>query len=43
MKEIHNVGFPCTSCGAYYKNIAGIKGLESFDSGNGVCRFLDSK
>ncbi len=43
MKEIHNVGFPCTSCGAYCKNIAGIKGLESFDLGNGVCRFLDSK
>ena len=42
MKEIHNTGFPCTSCGACCKNIAGIKELESFDLGNGVCRFLDS-
>ncbi|AQQ60520.1 flagellin N-methylase [Helicobacter bilis] len=42
MKEIHNTGFPCTSCGACCKNIAGIKELESYDLGNGVCRFLDS-
>lgn len=42
MKEIHNTGFPCTSCGACCKNIAGIKELESYDLGNGVCRFLES-
>ncbi len=33
--------FPCTSCGACCKNIKGIKELESFDLGNGICKHLD--
>lgn len=32
--------FPCTKCGACCKNISGIKELESYDLGNGVCRHL---
>lgn len=35
--------FPCTKCGACCKNIAGIKELESYDLGNGVCKHLDTQ
>lgn len=33
--------FPCTKCGACCKNISGIKELESYDLGNGICKYLD--
>ncbi|WP_033753363.1 YkgJ family cysteine cluster protein [Helicobacter pylori] len=33
--------FPCTSCGLCCKNITGIVDLIEFDTGNGVCKFLD--
>ncbi|WQU98882.1 YkgJ family cysteine cluster protein [Helicobacter pylori] len=33
--------FPCTSCGLCCKNITGIVELKEFDTGNGVCKFLD--
>lgn len=35
--------FPCTGCGACCKNISGIKELESFDLGNGICKYLDTQ
>ncbi|STQ86045.1 YkgJ family cysteine cluster protein [Helicobacter muridarum] len=33
--------FPCTKCGACCKNISGIKELESYNLGNGICKYLD--
>ncbi|OBV28588.1 zinc/iron-chelating domain-containing protein [Helicobacter sp. CLO-3] len=36
------MGFPCSVCGICCKNIGGIKELEAFDLGNGVCKYLDS-
>lgn len=33
--------FPCTKCGACCKNIGGIKELQLYDLGNGVCKYLD--
>lgn len=35
--------FPCTKCGACCKNIAGVEELETYDLGNGVCKYLDLK
>lgn len=33
--------FPCTMCGICCQNISHIKELESFDLGNGVCKYFD--
>ncbi|MDY5185489.1 YkgJ family cysteine cluster protein [Helicobacter trogontum] len=35
------MSFLCTKCGACCRNIRGIKELESYDLGNGVCTHLD--
>ena len=33
--------FPCTRCGACYRNLGGSTLLAPLDWGNGVCRHLD--
>lgn len=35
--------FPCTQCGLCCQNISGIKELESFDLGDGICKYFDKK
>jgi uncharacterized protein len=32
--------FPCTSCGLCCRHISGLKELQAFDRGDGVCQFL---
>lgn len=34
--------FPCNACGVCCKNISGIEELKDFDSGSGICKFLDT-
>jgi len=36
-----NSKFPCSGCGLCCQNISGIKELEDFDLGNGVCKYFD--
>jgi len=33
--------FPCTGCGLCCQNISDIKELETFDLGNGVCKYFN--
>ena len=33
--------FPCTSCGLCCQNITNIKELNSYDLGNGTCKYFD--
>jgi Fe-S-cluster containining protein len=33
--------FPCNKCGECCRNITGVKELEAFDDGNGVCVHLN--
>ena len=35
--------FFCDKCGLCCRHIKGIKELEGFDKGNGVCKYLDEK
>ena len=35
--------YPCKQCGCCCKNIPDIEGLEVFDRGDGVCKFLENK
>ena len=38
-----NIMFKCDCCGVCCRNIRGVKFLEAFDDGSGVCIHLDSK
>lgn len=33
--------FPCSKCGICCQNITGIEELESYDMGNGTCKYFD--
>ena len=35
--------FPCTGCGLCCQNITGIKELEDFNLGNGICKYFDKQ
>ncbi len=37
------LNFQCTQCGECCRHIGNIPALRKYDSGNGVCKFLDNK
>ena len=36
------MNFVCDCCGLCCRHISGIKSLQDFDTGNGVCKYLDT-
>lgn len=38
-----NQQFPCTQCGLCCQNVGQIEALQSFDRGDGTCKYLEGK